>query len=174
MRFSDSLWPWWVYLDTKTSFPTAFNTNQQLSILKLGIQVAGKSLRELVKQLRNPFKFPTLVIRKGIDRWRQARGVPKLTIGLEGFLHPSLGEGAKRLEYAVHRLQYIVEMLLQRHGAQITDAQLDLQRVANIVIDIYVMTAVLSRASRSYCTGINNAGVEVSFIFQVSVCIWIV
>lgn len=131
------------------------------SIVKIGIQTAGKELRELVKQLRNPFANPNLVIRKSLERWRHARNVPKLTLRLNEFLHPSLEDSAKLLEYSVARLKYVVEILLQRHGAKVVDAQLELQRIANIAIDIYVMTAVLSRASRSYCTGITNADTEV-------------
>ena len=38
---------------------------------------------------------------------------------------------------------------------------MDLKRLAEIVIDLYGMTAVLSRASRSYCIGLRNADHEV-------------
>ena len=38
---------------------------------------------------------------------------------------------------------------------------MDLAKVADIVIDLYAMTACLSRANRSYCLGLQNADHEV-------------
>jgi len=133
----------------------------RLFVALMGIQTAGKELRELVKKLRTPFEFPGLVVRKSLERWRNKRAEPKLKLHLDEFLHPSLKGSARKLEYSVLRLQYIVELVLQRHGAKIVDAQQELARVANIVIDIYAMTAVLSRSSRAYCTGMRNAQDEV-------------
>lgn len=40
--------------------------------------------------------------------------------------------------------------------------QLDVVKLADIAIDLYAMTAVLSRASRAYCDGVHNAEHEVS------------
>lgn len=39
--------------------------------------------------------------------------------------------------------------------------QMDLRRVADVAIDLYSMTAVLSRASRSHCIGLRNSDHEV-------------
>lgn len=44
----------------------------------------------------------------------------------------------------------------------IVEEQLVLKRVANILINLYGMTAVLSRASRSIRTGLRNHDHEVS------------
>jgi len=127
-----------------------------------GVQTAGKGLRELVKKIRNPFQNPTLIVKKAAQRWRQAQGLPKMNLKLDGYLHPSLDVSAKQLEYCVLRFQYAVEIVLEQVGAEIVEHQLLLRRLADIAIDIYAMTAVLSRASRSYCTGIRNAQLEVS------------
>lgn len=54
-----------------------------------------------------------------------------------------------------------IEVLLTRHGKEVSTKQMDLRRVADIAIDLYAMTAVLSRASRSYCIGLQNADHEV-------------
>jgi acyl-CoA dehydrogenase family protein 9 len=69
---------------------------------------------------------------------------------------------SKLLEYCVLRLQYGVEILLSRHGKSIIDQQMMLKRLADVAIDIYAMTAVLGRASRSYCIGLQNSAEEVS------------
>jgi len=55
-----------------------------------------------------------------------------------------------------------VRTLLVRHGTKLDKKQLDLARVANALIEIYAQTAVLSRASRSYCIGLQNSQHEVT------------
>ncbi len=42
------------------------------------------------------------------------------------------------------------------------DVQMELRRISDIMIDVYAMTAVLARASRSYCIGLKEAQTEVS------------
>ena len=69
---------------------------------------------------------------------------------------------AKQLEMSVLRFQYANEIALARHGKLIVDKQMDLKRLADAVIDIYAMTAVLSRASRSYCIGLQHSEHEVN------------
>jgi acyl-CoA dehydrogenase family protein 9 len=68
---------------------------------------------------------------------------------------------AKLLEYCVLRLQYGVEISLSRHGQSIIDQQMMLKRLTDVAIDTYAMTAVLGRASRSYCIGLQNSAEEV-------------
>ena len=43
----------------------------------------------------------------------------------------------------------------------IIDQQMDLKMIADVAIDLYAMTAVIGRASRSYCIGLRNADHEV-------------
>ena len=67
----------------------------------------------------------------------------------------------KNLEKIVLQFQFSVEHVLGRHGKEVGDKQMDLRRLADIAIDIYAMTAVLGRSSRSYCIGLRNADHEV-------------
>lgn len=129
-----------------------------------GLQHAGKELRDLVKKLRNPFQYPTLMFSTAWRRYKNTRGDPPMTLGLSHYLHPSLEDAAKRLERTVHRLAYGTEALLQKHGAKVTEPknQLELKRIADVMIDVYAMTAVLGRASRSYCIGLREAQTEVN------------
>ncbi|CAL8069659.1 unnamed protein product [Orchesella dallaii] len=138
-------------------------TNEILRLLVAlnGCKHAGQGLRDMVKQLRNPFQFPNLVWKKAFERRRHANDNPKLDLKLSRFLHPSLEAASESLEYSVLRLQFGTEMLLQAHGKNILDEQLMLQRIADIAIDIYAMTCALSRASRAYCIGLPNAQHEV-------------
>uniref|UniRef100_A0A8C6LVB2 Complex I assembly factor ACAD9, mitochondrial n=1 Tax=Nothobranchius furzeri TaxID=105023 RepID=A0A8C6LVB2_NOTFU len=70
-------------------------------------------------------------------------------------------ESAKKLEENVSFFGSTVEMLLHRYGKTIVDEQLALKKVADVVINLYAMTAVLSRASRSICIGLRNHDQEV-------------
>lgn len=68
------------------------------------------------------------------------------------------------LEKRVLQFEMAVEILLQRHGKEVSTKQMDLRRIADLAIDLFGMTAVLSRASRSYCIGLQNAEHEVNQI----------
>lgn len=129
-----------------------------------GVKHAGEGLRDLVKKLRNPFQFPNLVWKKALSRRRHMKDDPKLDLQIDHYLHPTLKTASKILEYAVLRLQFATEIMLQRYGANIIDQQMMLKRLADTAIDIYAMTCVLSRASRSYCIGLRNSQMEASII----------
>lgn len=58
------------------------------------------------------------------------------------------------------RLQYATEILLIRQGIEVVNDHQNLKRLAECVIDVYTMTACISRASRSYCIGLRNAEME--------------
>ncbi|XP_069694617.1 complex I assembly factor ACAD9, mitochondrial-like isoform X2 [Periplaneta americana] len=134
----------------------------RLFISLLGIQHAGLELRDTVKKMRNPLMNPGFVLHKAWQQRQQANDSPKLNLGLDGYLHPSLQSAAKLLEYCVLRLQYGVEIVLARHGEEIVENQMMLKRLADVVIDIYAITAVLARSSRSYCIGLPHADQEIN------------
>lgn len=142
-------------------------TNEILRLLVAlnGVKHAGQGLKDLVRQLRNPFQFPNLVFRKMWDRRGHVNDNPNLTLHLDRYLHPTLEAPARAcLEYTVLRLQFATELCLERYGAKIVDEQINLKRLANVAIEIYAMTCVLSRASRAYCIGLRNAQTEVILV----------
>lgn len=62
--------------------------------------------------------------------------------------------------YCVLRLQFATETLLARYGPEVVNKHADLRRLADVIIDIYAMTACLARSSRSYCIGLQHANYE--------------
>ncbi|KPJ16364.1 Acyl-CoA dehydrogenase family member 9, mitochondrial [Papilio machaon] len=88
------------------------------------------------------------------------RDDPKLNLYLAEHLHPSLRVPSEQLEYCVLRMKFSCETLLSRHGMDVTNAFTELSRMAEAGSEILAMTAVLARASRSYCIGLRNAEVE--------------
>ncbi|MCL4132645.1 UNVERIFIED_CONTAM: hypothetical protein GTU68_037315, partial [Idotea baltica] len=135
----------------------------RLFIALSGLQHAGVELSSLVKKLRNPLMHPDFAVRTLMKRIRQRKDKPKLDMGLHEFVHPSLRESTDRLEYCTIKFALATEQFLGREGKNVTHPsnQYNVKRMADIAIDIYAMTAVLGRASRSYCIGVRNCDQEV-------------
>jgi hypothetical protein len=73
------------------------------------------------------------------------------------------------LEKRVLQFEMAVEILLSRHGKEVSTKQMDLRRVADVAIDLFAMAAVLSRSSRAYCIGLQNAEHEVIILPIISI-----
>ncbi|XP_032504266.1 complex I assembly factor ACAD9, mitochondrial isoform X2 [Phocoena sinus] len=133
----------------------------RMYIALTGLQHAGRILTARVKQLKQG--NATTIMETVSQRVRDSLG-RTVDLGLTGKLgavHPSMEDSAHKLEQNVHALGRTVETLLLRFGKTIVEEQLVLKRVANILINLYGMTAVLSRASRSIRVGLQNHDHEV-------------
>lgn len=126
----------------------------------VGLQHAGKQIQGEVRKLRNPLFHVNDVLKRMWTHRKQKLDDPDLTLRLCDYVHPSLHYSANHLEYCVLRLQYATEVLLARHGQEVPNQHMELKRLADCLVDIYVMTACLGRASRSYCIGLRNAHYE--------------
>ena len=71
-----------------------------------------------------------------------------LTHNLYHSVSPGLQTSTRRLEWCVHKVPFIAEELLVHRGANIQIEENNLARIHDLVAEVYVMTAVLSRASR--------------------------
>ncbi|XP_059879120.1 complex I assembly factor ACAD9, mitochondrial isoform X1 [Delphinus delphis] len=133
----------------------------RMYIALTGLQHAGRILTARVKQLKQG--NVTTIMETVSQRVRDSLG-RTVDLGLTGKLgavHPSMEDSAHKLEQNVHYFSRTVETLLLRFGKTIVEEQLVLKRVANILINLYGMTAVLSRASRSIRVGLQNHDHEV-------------
>nr|XP_017531429.2 complex I assembly factor ACAD9, mitochondrial isoform X1 [Manis javanica] len=138
-------------------------TNEVLRmyIALTGLQHAGRILTTRVKELKQG-NVNTII--QTVSRRLQDSLGRTVDLGLTGKLgavHPSVGDSANKLEENVYSFGRTVETLLLRFGKTIVEEQLVLKRVANILINLYGMTAVLSRASRSIRLGLRNHDHEV-------------
>ncbi|XP_036099262.1 complex I assembly factor ACAD9, mitochondrial isoform X1 [Molossus molossus] len=133
----------------------------RMYIALTGLQHAGRILTGRIKELKQG--RVTTVLETVGQRLRDSFG-RTVDLGLTGNLgavHPSVADSASKLEEDVYYFGRTVETLLLRFGKTIVEEQLVLKRVANILINLYGMTAVLSRASRSVRTGLRNHDHEV-------------
>ncbi|XP_056380189.1 complex I assembly factor ACAD9, mitochondrial [Hyla sarda] len=132
----------------------------RMYIALTGMQHAGKILTGKLKELKKgslSVAFEMMGKKLGGAMGR------KIKLGLTGtgVVHPSLEESANKLEQNTYYFGSAVESLLYRFGKTIVDEQLALKRVADILINLYAMTAVISRASRSISIGLRNHDHEV-------------
>uniref|UniRef100_A0A8C1CY50 Acyl-CoA dehydrogenase family, member 9 n=1 Tax=Cyprinus carpio carpio TaxID=630221 RepID=A0A8C1CY50_CYPCA len=77
--------------------------------------------------------------------------------------HPLIPKSAKMFEQNAAHFGSTVESLLYRYGKTIVEEQLVLKKVADVLINLYAMTAVLSRTSRSISIGLRNHDHEVTY-----------
>ncbi|XP_008839995.1 acyl-CoA dehydrogenase family member 9, mitochondrial [Nannospalax galili] len=133
----------------------------RMYIALTGLQHAGRILTSRINELK---RGNVITVMETIGRRLRdslGRAVDLGLTGNPGFVHPSLGDSAVKLEENVYYFGRTVETLLLRFGKTIVEEQLVLKRVANILINLYGMTAVLSRASRSIRIGLQNHDHEV-------------
>lgn len=108
--------------------------------------------------MRNPLYNPAFMLRRLFAAPNIAE--PKCTLQLNHHLHPSLDPAAQWLEQSVLRLQAATEITLTRHGLQVLERQCDMRRLATCAVQCYAAFAAVSRASRSYCIGLQYADYE--------------
>ncbi|XP_010636281.1 complex I assembly factor ACAD9, mitochondrial isoform X2 [Fukomys damarensis] len=133
----------------------------RMFIALTGLQHAGSILTPRIKELKES--------RVAIAMETMARRLwdtvgRTVDLGLTddpGVVHPSLGDSVTKLEENVFYFGRTVETLLLRFGKTIVEEQLVMKRVANVLINLYGMTAVLSRASRSIRIGLRDHDHEV-------------
>ncbi|KAF4107438.1 complex I assembly factor ACAD9, mitochondrial [Onychostoma macrolepis] len=133
----------------------------RMYIALTGMQYAGKILTGKIKELK---KGNVGVVFEILGKKLKDSVVRTVDFGLtgkDGVVHPSLTESAKMFEQNAAHFGSTVESLLYRYGKTIVEEQLVLKKVADVLINLYAMTAVLSRSSRSISIGLRNHDHEV-------------
>lgn len=130
-------------------------TNEILRALiaLMGLQQPGEELKQVGKAFKNPLKNIGAIS-------SYVTGRAKRTITKSHFtkVHESLADEADMVESAIHDLALAVEKALIEHGKDIIERQMIQERMANAAIDIYLSTAVLSRATSAVKKhGVNGA-----------------
>lgn len=143
--------------------PIFEGTNEilRMYVALTGMQYAGKVLTGKIKEMKKGNIFIAMNMAGKKLRTSLGASVDLGLTGKEAVVHPSLEESAKKFEQNVSLFGSTVESLLYRYGKSIVDEQLVLKRVADVLINLYAMTAVLSRASRSISIGLRNHDHEV-------------
>jgi len=112
---------------------------------------AAENLASFVKKRRDFLNNLPWVIS---NQLMQARNQNKPMLELIDHVHPTLTLAAETLDIRVTRLKILIQKLVSVYKEELRDEQLILHRLADVLIDMYGMTAVLSRASRSLAIGL--------------------
>jgi len=120
----------------------------RLYIALTGMKGAGEYLKEIGKSAGKIFNDPI----KGfgvLSGYAQKRLTQITTVGLQRFqsVHPLLRKDAQVFELYVLRLSKATNEILRRLGKNIIGSQLISKRVADVAIDIFIGSCVLSRVT---------------------------
>ncbi|KAI4501171.1 hypothetical protein M0802_003544 [Mischocyttarus mexicanus] len=127
--------------------------DDQVYIALLGLQHVGVNIHEEINKIRNFSQNPMYFFKKLFFS-------KKVNLFLFEHAHLSFKPFCETIEECIQILIYISKVLLEMHGSEISSKQILLQKLANIAIHVYVGITVISRASRSYCTGMRNTEQE--------------
>ncbi|XP_047351714.1 complex I assembly factor ACAD9, mitochondrial [Vespa velutina] len=127
--------------------------DEKIYIALLGLQYVGIDFHEDIVKTRNNLLNP-------IHFLKQIFSNKKINLYLFEYAHLSFKMACSLIEQCLQILVDISTMLLETYGTEISSKHIILQRLADITIQLYVTIAVVTRASRSYCTGIRNAEKE--------------
>jgi acyl-CoA dehydrogenase family protein 9 len=124
-------------------------TNEVLRALiaLMGLQQPGETLKQVGKAFKNP-----LANIGAISSYVTGRAKRTITRNKFTKVHEALADEAGLVEAAIHDLALAVEKALIEHGKDIIERQMIQERMANAAIDIYLSTAVLSRATTAVRT----------------------
>lgn len=120
----------------------------RLFVALTGIQYAGSHLKELQQAFKHPTAHLGLIFEEV-----SKRAVRKVGLGsppsMSHLVHNELVPSATKAAKCVDAFGQAIESVLMKYGKRIIDEQFILNRLASAAIDIYSMTVVLSRATRS-------------------------
>ncbi|CAN5136198.1 acyl-CoA dehydrogenase family protein [soil metagenome] len=108
-----------------------------------GLEEPGAHLKAVAEALRDPIHRLGLLTDYARERARRAIGRPEIPD-----LHPDIARIAAPLPEWVAEFAGTVEWALRRHGGEIVERQIVLERIAGAAIDLYRMAAVIARADQ--------------------------
>lgn len=128
----------------------------RLFVALTGIQYAGGHLQELQRAVKDPISNFGVVLGEVSKRAMGGLGLGSSN-SLGDKVHPNLADSAALTCKCVDVFGNAVEKLLIKHGKSIINEQFLLNRLANASIDIYAMSCMLSRCTKSLNEGLESA-----------------
>lgn len=133
-------------------------TNEILRALiaLMGLQQPGEELKAVGKAFKDPLHSIGAISSYVADRVKRTVVKPRFTK-----VHEALEDEADLVADAIHALALAVEKAIIEHGKGIIERQMLQERMANAAIDIYLATAVLSRATAAVAKhGVDGAAAD--------------
>ncbi|XP_017881780.1 acyl-CoA dehydrogenase family member 9, mitochondrial-like [Ceratina calcarata] len=119
------------------------------------LQFIGKKLNDRIYKKRKFLEFPVFNMMDSLfDNSR-------ISISdVEEHLHPSVLDGVEHLEQSINKFRDSIMTMFKFSGAEILDKYSDMQRVSQMLTEIYGTYANLLRGSRAYAIGVRNADID--------------
>lgn len=120
----------------------------RLFIALTAMNEVGQELRELAGSLKGVFNDPIkgfgVISEAALRRAALATGIKREGTSFTR-LHPSLTAVAAMFEEQTRDLATATDRILRKHGRKIIEKQLATKRLADIIIDLFVLACVISR-----------------------------
>jgi acyl-CoA dehydrogenase family member 9 len=133
----------------------------RLFIALTAMNDVGTQLKELAEGVRgalaDPIKGFGVLSEYALKHAAIRTGLVGEKLGWQ-LLHPGLSDQAEQFEEETRELAWVADRVLRRHGRKIFEKQFALRRIADILVDLFVLAAVLSRVN----TALEDRGEEKS------------
>jgi alkylation response protein AidB-like acyl-CoA dehydrogenase len=138
----------------------------RLYIALTALNDVGQRLKEMAGSLRGIFDDPIkgfgLLYEYAKQRTSWATGLPVANSRMTK-AHVALRAEAEVFEDAARDLAAMTDRLLRKHGKNIIGKQFATSRLANVMIDLFVLACVISRVTAAIDDkGVDNAGEEIA------------
>jgi hypothetical protein len=122
----------------------------RLFIALTAMNDVGAQLKELAQSMKgalaDPIKGFGLLSDYALKHAAIRTGLVGEKLGWK-LLHPALHDQAEQFEEETRELAWVADRVLRRHGRNIVEKQFALRRIADILIDLFVLASVLSRVN---------------------------
>jgi acyl-CoA dehydrogenase family protein 9 len=126
--------------------PILQGTNETLRcfVALSGMQGPGREISDVAKALREPVKGFGLLSDFALRKARSALGRERFSRA-----HPVLAREAVLVEEYAQDLARSVDKVMRKHGNNIAEMQYTQKRVADMVIDLFAMSAAIARTTQA-------------------------
>ncbi|CAG0889904.1 unnamed protein product [Cyprideis torosa] len=150
-----------IYRDCLQQSAMIEDTILKMFVALHGIQHVGIKHGSHLEKLRHPLQNPKEVIKYNISALKapffRFNKHPKLRDNIFGSLHPSLKKSADEVERLCILFEKAIEMCVLYNSVATIQEHYCLMRMSEVATYLFGMCAVMARASRSYCIGLQDA-----------------
>lgn len=144
------------------------NTNDVLRhyVTLHGASSAAAVYADKIRKLKDPHNNLRAVLNQYIDNLKLNKIIKTANeskinyFNLSDCVHPSLIKCANDLEVCSIKFIKSMQYAFIHHGNEIVDYQLNMKRLTEMSLEIFLMNCVIARCSRSYSIGLHNCDFE--------------
>merc|ERR1719229_847117 len=129
-----------------------------MTIAGMGLKHAGTMQASDLRKLNKPKEHLYFLFRRKLDMKDCKTVAVDSRVG--ALVHPFMANYVMQLSMRANVFRYAVPRVLALHGHETIEHQMDLRRIADVAIDLYMCCAVASRCSHAITEGHDNVDHE--------------